>query len=376
MNDDKLQGRKPGFSRRDFNALVAGGLMSQTFPADAQAPDPARNDTSSKASGAGSVQRIDVHHHFLPPEYVAAMGEAYLADPAPNRELPKWKVADSLDAMDRQGVTSAVVSITGPGVLKKDPAETKRLARLCNDYGAKMVVDHPTRFGNFSCLPLPDVDASLEEIRHVFDTLKADGIGMMTNYADLYLGDAKFIPVMDELNRRKAVVYVHPTTCNCNAGLLPDLPHSLIEFPHDSTRTVCSLMFSGTFSRCPDIRWIFSHAGGTLPFLAPRIAVIGSLDRELAKRVPEGVMPTLKKLYYDTASSANPITFGALFKFVTPKNVVLGTDFPFIPEPGMKATLNGISAAGLSEGDVRAIESENAAVLLPRIAAAGARVAR
>lgn len=365
MSDDTLRRNKNGLTRRDFNALLTGALASQAVPALAQTSQP-----------ASQVQRIDVHHHFLPPEYVSAMGADVIAAPAPNRELPKWKVSDSLEAMDRQGVTTAVVSITGPGVLTKDIAQTKRLARLCNDYAAKMVSDNPTRFGTFSCLPLPDVAASLEEIRHVFDTLKADGIGMMTNYADMYLGDPAFIPVFDELNRRNAVVYVHPSTCNCNAGVLPYLPHSLIEFPHDSTRTINSLMFSGTFSRCPNIKFIFSHAGGTLPFLAPRIAVIGSLDRDLAKRVPEGVMPTLKKLYYDTASSANPITFGALFKFVTPKSVVLGTDFPFIPEPGMKATLAGISAAGLSEADVRAIEGGNAASLLPRIGANGARTAK
>lgn len=239
-----------------------------------------------------------------------------------------------------------------------------------------MVSDHPTRFGNFACLPLPDVDAALEEIRYVFETLKSDGIGMMTNYADRYLGDEMFVPVFDELNRRGAVVYVHPTTCSCNVGVLPDLPASLIEFPHDSTRTINSLLFSGTFDRCPNIRFIFSHAGGTLPFMAPRIAVIGSLDRTLSKRVPGGVMPTLKKLYFDTASSANPITFGSLFKFTTPQQVLLGTDFPFIPEPGMKATIAGIENAGLSEADVRAIEGENAARLLPRIAANGSRLSK
>ena len=135
-----------------------------------------------------------------------------------------------------------------------------------------MVADHPTRYGMFASLPLPDTSASLLELKYALDVLHAEGIVLMTNYRDRYLGDPDFAPIFDELNRRKAVVYVHPTTCGCNVDVLPDNPAALIEFPHDSTRTITSLLFSGTFSRCPDIRFIFSHAGGTLPFLANRIA--------------------------------------------------------------------------------------------------------
>ena len=316
---------------------------------------------------AASRRRIDVHHHILPPEYVATMGASAIGAPAPNRETPRWQVSDSLNAMDRTGITNAIVSVSAPGVLMPDAGRTKTLARSCNEFAAQMVRDHPARFGMFACLPLPDVDAAMKEIEHAFDALKTDGVGLMTNYADRYLGDPAFVPVFDELNRRKAVVYVHPTSCNCNAGILESQPYSLIEFPHDSTRAVTSLLFSGTFTRCPDIRFIFSHAGGTLPYLATRIALIGSLDRDLAKRAPGGVMPALKKLYYDTASSANPITFGALMKFVTPQNVVLGTDFPFIPEVGMKATLDGLRNLGLGDADLRAIEGENASGLFTRL---------
>ena len=363
MSDRILRRRESGFTRRDFNTMLAALLASQAIPGWAQAP-----------KSASGVQRIDVHHHILPPVYVDTMTAEAIGAPAPNRATPNWQVSDALEVMDRQGVTSAVVSVSAPGVLLTDPTQTRKLARAVNDFGAQMVADHPARFGTFSSLPLPDIAAALEEIEYAFDTLKADGIIMMTNYGDKYLGDPDFEPVFEELNRRNAVVYVHPTSCNCTAGLLPKLPDSLIEFPHDSTRAINNLMFSGTFSRYPNIRFIFSHAGGTVPYLATRMAIIGSLDKDLAQSVPEGVMPTLKKLYYDTAGSANPISFAALFKFVTPKNVVLGTDFPFIPEPGMKATLEGIQQSGLSEADIRAIEGENAAVLFPRIAATGARL--
>ena len=346
----------------DINRRVVASWLA----ASAAAPL-AAGTAWGQAEPTGPRRRIDVHHHILPPAYLATMGTQAIGAPAPNRETPRWQVSDSLEAMDRNGITSAIVSVSAPGVLMPDASQTRLLARTCNEFAARMVADYPTRFGMFACLPLPDVDAAMKEIEHAFMSLKTDGIGLMTNYADRYLGDPAFVPVFDELNRRKAVVYVHPTSCNCNAGILVSQPHSLIEFPHDSTRAITSLLFSGTFSRCPDIRFIFSHAGGTLPYLAPRIALIGSLDRDLAKRVPGGVMPALKRLYYDTASSANPITFGALMKFVTPQNVVLGTDFPFIPEAGMKATLDGLRKLGLADADLRAIEGENASGLFTRL---------
>jgi predicted TIM-barrel fold metal-dependent hydrolase len=232
-----------------------------------------------------------------------------------------------------------------------------------------MVADHPTRYGMFASLPLPDTRASLLELEYALDVLHAEGLVLMTNYRDRYLGDPGFAPVLDELNRRKAVVYIHPTTCGCNVNVLPVNPAALIEFPHDTTRTITSLLFSGTFSRCPDIRFIFPHAGGTLPFLANRIARQTATDRDLSARVPEGAMPVFKRLYYDTAASANPMSFGALMQLVTPKNVLLGTDFPFVPEPGMKATIAGLRQVGLDEAAVRAIEGKNAAALFPRLAA-------
>ena len=369
MNQDNNNGERSGEARaaaspkrRQLGLMVAGVLASRVMPGMAQAaPTPA------------SVQRIDVHHHFLPPVFRETMGEAAIGAPAPNRVAPQWKVADSLAVMDRQGITTAVVS--APPLWMPDMQKTRRLTRACNEFSAQMVADHPGRFGTFAALPLPDVVAALKEIDHSFDILKTDGIGLMTNYGDRYLGHAEFAPVFDELNRRKAVVYVHPTSCSCNRGLLPDEPDSLIEFPHDTTRTVASLLFSGTFTRCPDIRFIFSHAGGTVPYLATRMAILGAQDKGLARHVPDGVMPILRGLYYDTAISANPITMAALLKLVTPANVVLGTDFPFVPEHGMQATLAGLREVGFSDAELRSVEGGNAARLLERVAREGARVA-
>jgi predicted TIM-barrel fold metal-dependent hydrolase len=169
------------------------------------------------------------------------------------------------------------------------------------------------------------------------------------------------------LNRRKAVVFVHPNECTCNAGLLPQ-PEAMIEFPHDTTRTITSLLFSGTLTRCPDVKFIFSHAGGTVPFLADRIESMGRVDQRLAKLLPQGAKTELRKLYYDTAVSTNPMTFAALLKLVTAKNVLLGTDFPFIPAEIMANASMNLGQFNLSDSDVRAIERDNAAGLFARLA--------
>ncbi len=340
--------------------MLASLLASQAMSSATKAPG-----TAPK----GNVRRIDVHHHITPPEYVSTVGIEAIGAPSPNRETPKWNVVKSLEAMDRNDIMTAVVSVSSPGVLMKDPAQTKRLCRACNDFAAGMVADHPLRFGAFSSLPLPDVSAALEEIRYAFETLNTDGIVMMTNYGGRYLGDEAFAPIFSELNSRNAIVYVHPTPNSRNGGAIPEFPDAMIEFPHDSTRAICSLMFSGIFSRCPNIRFIFSHAGGTVPYLATRIESVAMADKGLATHIPDGAIPILKSLYYDTASAANPITFAALMKLVTPENVLLGTDFPFAPEQVMTATLAGLKQVGLSEADVQKIEGENAAALFPRISA-------
>ena len=146
------------------------------------------------------------------------------------------------------------------------------LARACNEFGAKLVQAHPTRFGLFATLPLPDVDASLKEIAYAYDTLKADGIGLLTSYDDVWLGNKAFRPVMEELNRRKAVVAVHPTAANCCRNLeYGRLGPGSIEYGTDTTRAIIGVAFSGDATRFPEIRFIWSHAGGSLPFLAGRI---------------------------------------------------------------------------------------------------------
>jgi predicted TIM-barrel fold metal-dependent hydrolase len=266
--------------------------------------------------------------------------------------------------MEASGVATAIVSISTPGVWFGNREQGRSLARLCNEYGARMMQDHPGRFGMFAAIPLPDIDGSLAEIAYALDVLKLDGIGLMTSYGDTWPGDPAYAAVFDELNRRKSVVYFHPTAANC-CPAIPDLAPPLIEFPTDTTRAITTLLFSGTFSRCPDLRFLFSHGGGTLPMLVSRVT--GSLARpamkEVAARIPKGAVHELQRQYYDTASVANPVALAAITKFVPMTQVLFGSDFPFWP---VSVAAEGLAQYGFSEHDLRLIERENALRLFPK----------
>ena len=271
----------------------------------------------------------------------------------------------SLDEMDRNGIATAIVSLVQPGTWFADDVElSRRLGRQCNEYGAGMVRDYRGRFGFFATISPPDVDGSLKEIEYALDTLKADGIGLMTSYGDKYLGDPSFAPVYEELNRRKALVYVHPTTPACCGHILPDIGPSTIEFATDTSRTVTHILFSGTATRFPDIRWIFSHAGGTLPFLTARLDVLQNTKKD--PRLPNGPLPELRKFYYELAQGNTAGQIGALLKMAPTSQVLLGTDFPF--RPGLEVN-EGIEGYGFSPSEVRSIERETALKLIPRLKA-------
>jgi predicted TIM-barrel fold metal-dependent hydrolase len=229
-----------------------------------------------------------------------------------------------------------------------------------------MIADHPGRFGLFAVIAPPDVEGSLKEIEFALDTLKADGIGLLTSYQDKYLGDPSFAPVYEELNRRRAVIYVHPTTPQCCRGLVPGIPPGSIEYATDSTRTIAHVVFSGTATKYPDIRWIFSHSGGTLPFLTGRFVRLWE-ERKQA-HLPNGPLPEFQKLYYELAQGNTPGQIAALLKLVSISQVMYGTDYPFRDGAEVNA---GIAAYGFSAADVRAIERENALALLPRLKGAG-----
>ena len=310
-----------------------------------------------------SPHRIDVHHHFCPPEYHAAVSRHQPIVPI----LAGWSLQKSLDDMAAAGVATAILSITTPGFWWGDAAETRSLVRLCNDHGARLVADRPSKFGLFAALPLPDIDSSLKEIEYALDTLKADGIGLYTDYDMKYLGDPAFAPVLDELNRRKCVVYTHPVCPDCCKNLVPGIPEAAIEYGTDTTRTIASLVFSGAAARYGDIEFIFSHAGGTMPFLIERFDRL-ALHPVSRVNMPHGVRHALAQFHYDTAQVANPSTLGCLLQIVAVSQVLYGTDFPFRTSI---EHVEGLAKCGFSPAELGAIERGNALELLPRFRARG-----
>jgi 6-methylsalicylate decarboxylase len=321
------------------------------------------------AQNAAPVPAIDTHHHIYPPAYVAANLKRLLADSValPASAYQSWTPAVSLDQMDKSGVAAAVVSMTSPGVWWGDNKAGLHWARVCNDYGASLVKDHPGRFGMFAATPLPDTAGSLKEIAYALDTLKLDGIGLLTSYKGKLLGDAAFARVMDELNHRKAVVFVHPTM-SCCGNVFPGISGPTIEFPVDTVRTITSLLVTGTLARCPDIKFIFSHGGGPLAMINSRIT--GVVDRmpaeERARIAPDGAMKMLQKLHYDVAGIANPPAMAGLMKLVPLTQITYGSDAPF---GSSLAISQGLVRVGLSQDELRAIRRDNALRLLPRFAA-------
>ena len=307
---------------------------------------------------------IDVHHHILPPVYVRTLGERLGIQGLFGSA--QWDVSKSLESMDRYEIAMAFTSISGPGFWFGDGEETRKLVRECNDFAAEIRRDHPARFGVFASLPFPDVEASLREIEYAFDTLSADGISLYTNYDGKYPGDDQFQPVFKELNRRNAVVFFHP---NAPAyGRFPQhIPLPTLEFPFETTRAVTSLLFGGTLASCRDIRFIFPHAGGTVPYLAERIARLSIMNPEYQKKAPNGVLLELRRLYFDVALSVNRITFGALLQLIEPSNALFGSDYPHAGEAAMAANISGLRTLGLAQEVVTAIEGQNAARLFSRL---------
>lgn len=330
-------------------------------PTGKSAEAPATSDRTR--SDAQRPPSIDVHHHVLPPQYVAEIGGPAIGAPAGRPGAPPWSVASSIEVMDQLGIETAITSVSAPGFPLNDLKSVQRLVRACNEFSKQMTVDHPLRFGMFATLPLPGIESSLAELRYAFEDLSADGIVLYTNYRDVYLGDPHFTPLMEELNRRRAVVFVHPTVCQCCQGVQPYIPWAILEFPHDTTRTVVSLLVNGTFKRYPEIRFIFSHAGGTVPFLINRIGIMPMPVLE-----PDGPLQHLKRQYFDLALSANPQAMGPLLGMVDVSHVLLGTDYPFAPAASVSAAVEGVAASPLNEQDIRKIQRENALFLFPRFA--------
>ena len=325
----------------------------------------------SRAQPAPATQHlVDTHHHYYPSEIIDAW-QGYMTRNSESRLQPNvanWAPASSLEEMDKSGVGTSILSLASiPGVwFGLDASGMRRMSRLCNEFAARMVQDHPGRYGLFASLPMPDVDGSLAEIAYAFDSLKADGINLSTSFGDRWPGDPAYKPVFEELNRRKAVVFFHPYAPYCCGSLNSGVPPGFLEFPYDSGRAISSLLLSGSLARLRDIRWLFSHGGGVMPMLAGRVAFFTAARKDAAEIAPNGVLAELQRLYYDTANAAWPVSMAGLLKMVPPSQIVFGTDFPYVPTT---LQVDALEKNGLSAEALAAIQRDNAARLIPRLSA-------
>ncbi|QBD75603.1 amidohydrolase [Ktedonosporobacter rubrisoli] len=350
------------------------------------------------------LKRIDVHHHIVPKEYVDRLAKKGVTKGL-GVPLPHWNVQKALEIMDANEIATAIVSISAPGVyFDQDLQFAKELSRQTNEICARLIADYPQRFGAFATLPVPDIDAALEELQYAFNVLKLDGVILLTNYDGYYLGDPRFERLFAELNRRKAVVFIHPTTPPGMQASHLGLPEAMMDVCFDTTRTTFSLIVNGITKNYPDVRFILSHAGGTVPYIAARVGITASMLADLkgasaviadgigmvASAVPKleekmpgtlsyylrfkkNVLPEgpdffLKKFYYDTALSASPHAFASLQTLVESSHIIFGTDYVFATPAAVPATIQGIREyAGFTDRDRTVIERENSMDLFPRL---------
>ena len=305
--------------------------------------------------------RIDLHHHFLPQKYMKEEHERSTATHG-NTDILSWTPEKSIAEMDKAGVAFAFASTSTPGVWYGDVALGRRLAREWTDAAAEAIAKYPTRFGLFAPLPLPDTEGSLAQISYALDEVKADGVGLLANFEGKWLGDPSFAPVMAELNRRKATVYVHPTFTPCCTNTIPGAAMQLVEFPFETTRTIASLIMSGTTTKFPNIRWIFAHNGGATPML------IGRLEeqdhRPIGKNFPAGMRAELKKFYYDNASAWNTSAMAALMNLVPTSHILFGSDYPFL---SAREAVHKFNKLKLAPATRLAMERGNAFKMFPRL---------
>lgn len=351
-------------SRRTFltgvGTLAAGALMGVRSSGQTEA---------AKLAAPRGI--IDVHHHIMPPFYIHEHRRDQLKVGPGITQIFEWTPQQSIERMDASGVRAAMLSISTPGPWFGQVDEGRRLSRQINEYAAKLCRDSPGRFGLLAAIPLPDTDGSLREIEYAFDTLKADGIGLMTSYDSLPVGDKQFAAVFDELNRRRAVVFLHRTVASCCMNLR-GLPGDK-EFIIDDLRALNTLLTGGTLARCPDIRFIHAHGDKTLPWVAHHIGVGGGRGGEGRGRggnppyAPQGALHELAKIYVDTAGNTQD-TMDDLRELGMINHVMFGTDNPYGRENAIKENLDRLMSFKLSQEELEGIARGTAAKLFPRFA--------
>jgi predicted TIM-barrel fold metal-dependent hydrolase len=315
---------------------------------------------------------IDTHQHIIPEVYREALAGIGVMGSGEN-PWPKWTKARMLELMDENGIEAVVASIASPGAYFGDVEFTKRLVRDCNEALAAFVREKPNRFAAMGFVPLPEVAAAAREVEYALDKLKLDGINLLTHTGHRYLGHPDENELYAELDRREAAVFVHPVRPPLKELPQFGFPAGYTELVFDTTRAIANLLYQGTLAKYPRIRWIMSHMGGVTPFLLFRLSGFDD-DPKVRERIPDGVAAYLKRLYYDVAQSAAPLSLRALLEIADPSRIFFGTDYPFArnPEKVLRDTIAAVRAFdGFDDALLRKVEFDNARALFPRFAQAG-----
>jgi 6-methylsalicylate decarboxylase len=313
---------------------------------------------------------VDLHQHVIPDFYWEASNED--GNAAGGINPPRWSLEGAIAYLDEAGIDVAVPSISTPGVHFGDDQAARTLSRRVNEYLADIKRNRPDRFGAFAALPLPDIEGSLQQLEYALDVLELDGVSIFTNAGGSYLGDSRFDAIFAELQRRAALVFVHPTASPDPIAHTLGLPDTLLDYPVDTSRAIAKLHYSNTLARTPDVKYVFVHAGGTIPFVASRFAIVDEMDVIGGARERGAFGDVLPRLYWDTASAFTDPVLHMLRSVTGLENVVFGTDYPY---PTNAISIGGLrqlqNTAELDDGERAGVLGASAVRLIPRLAKAG-----
>jgi 6-methylsalicylate decarboxylase len=309
---------------------------------------------------------IDTHHHILPDFFWRETNDSHA--PVGGLAPLQWSKEAMISFIDDAGIDVAVMSVSTPGVHLGDSEKARSLARRCNEFAAELVHARPDRFASFACIPLPDIDSSLEEVSYAFDVLRFDGLVLFANSNGVYLGDAALEPVFQELERRKAVVFVHPNPSPDAAAHSLGLPDNLLDFPTDTNRAVAQMHYTNRFARTPNVKYIFSHAGGSIPYLAARLAIIDEMGFIPGGDQRGSAAGMFRRMYWDTALAASDPVLRMLRDVAGVDRILYGTDFPYLRRDlAVKSKQQILQSSALNDSERRAFIGGNASSLFPRL---------
>lgn len=312
---------------------------------------------------------IDVHQHVIPDIYKSELARVGVLGSGEN-PWPAWSIPRQLELMDEFGIDAVLLSIASPGAYFGDIDFTIRLVQTCNETMAQMVADHPGKFGAMGFVSLPDVGQACKDVAYALDVLKMDGINLQSHTGERYLGHPDESELYAELDRRRAVIFLHPQRPPARNMPHYSFPAGYTELTFDTTRAVTNMLYNGTFAKYPNIRWIMPHMAGVTPFLLFRLSGLDD-DPKIRERIPDGVAAYLRRLYYDVAQSPSPLALRALLEIADPSRILFGTDYPSARnvEKVMRDTIDAVrSFDGFDENMRRDVMARNAQQLLPRFA--------